>query len=304
MKGTVYRQCWCRDPETGKKLHSRCPDLKKKGHGAWYYRYDAPRAEGEKRRQPVAGPFPTRKAAEEDLAAAITRIGGGGMAADRTLKVARYLDDYLASKVNLKARSRASDEEAFRLYWKPALGHMRVVDVRKRHVEEVIREMLKINRPDGEKPSEMMRRMMLARADDERRELPDGEGRHKKSAKPLSPARVARMFAPFRAAMNTGRPAMFCGQPVRERRAPPRRESRSRSPGQQPREAAFREALERREREAAAAQPGKLTTVQQQELWAAPALRPSPVMVWLPAHARAIPRAVFPASGCMPCSAW
>ena len=243
MKGTVYRQCWCRDPETGKKLHSRCPDLKKKGHGAWYYRYDAPRAEGERRRQPVAGPFPTRKAAEEDLAAAITRIGGGGMAADRTLKVARYLDDYLASKVNLKARSRATDEEAFRLYWKPALGHMRVTDVRKRHVEEVIREMLKINRPGGERPSEMMRRMMLARADDERRDLPDGGERHKKSAKPLSPARVARMFAPFRAAMN-GKPSgpCSCSEPREARWAAPGRRGASRSRGRVPRKAAFREA--------------------------------------------------------------
>ena len=122
MKGTVYRQCWCRDQETGRKLHTRCPDLKKKGHGAWYYRYDAPVAEGEKRRQPVAGPFPTRKEAEEHLAAALARVGGGGAAADRTLKVGPYLDDYLASKINLKARSRATDAEAFRLYWKPASG--------------------------------------------------------------------------------------------------------------------------------------------------------------------------------------
>ena len=214
MKGTVYRECWCRDPVTKKKLHGKCPDIGKRGHASWYYRYEAPRAPGEKRRQPVGGPFPTKALAEEALAAEIAKAGGGGTGADRTLRVAQYLDAYLASKVNLKARSRETDEEALRLYWKPALGHMRVVDVRKRHVEEAIREMMKVNRPHGGgKPSEMMRRMMLARADDERRDLPDGGERHKKSAKPLSPARVARMFAPFRAAMNSARPAMFAVSP-------------------------------------------------------------------------------------------
>ena len=284
MKGTVYRQCWCRDPETGKKLHSKCPDLRKKGHGSWYYRYDAPVAEGERRRQPVAGPFPTRKEAEEHLAATLARIGGGGTAADRTLKVGPYLDDYLASKINLKARSRATDAEAFRLYWKPALGHMRMTDVRRRHVEEVIREMLRINRPDAGKPSEMMRRMMLVRADDERRELAEGEERRKKSAKPLSAARVARMFAPFRAAMNSARPAMFLVSPCEGVELPRGQEVKALG-WTAPREAAFRRALGQREREAAASRPDPLPAMQRQELWASPGLRPSPVMVWMPAHA-------------------
>ena len=42
MRGSEpYRQCWCRDPETGKPLRSRCPKLKNKKHGKWYARYDA-----------------------------------------------------------------------------------------------------------------------------------------------------------------------------------------------------------------------------------------------------------------------
>jgi hypothetical protein len=44
MRGSVFRQCWCRDPVTRKQLHDRCPELKKKDHGRWYFRYDAPRA--------------------------------------------------------------------------------------------------------------------------------------------------------------------------------------------------------------------------------------------------------------------
>ena len=74
----------------------------------------------------------------------LARIGGGGSAPDRSVRVAAYLDGYLAGKVNLKARTLATDREAFELYWKPALGHMRLVDVRARHVAEVIGEMMRI----------------------------------------------------------------------------------------------------------------------------------------------------------------
>jgi len=76
MKGTIYRACWCRDPQTGKPLHGRCPKLARKTHGKWYGRYDADGGDG-KRRQPVLGPFGTRRDAEEELASALARIGGG-----------------------------------------------------------------------------------------------------------------------------------------------------------------------------------------------------------------------------------
>jgi integrase len=288
VRGTVYRQCWCRDPETGRKLHGKCPDLKKKGHGSWYYRYEAPRAPGEKRRQPVAGPFDTKALAEDDLAAALARAGGGAAAADRALKVASWLESYQASKVNLKARTRETDAEAFRLYWVPALGHMRLAEVRKRHVEEVMREMMLINRPlpDGERQSEMLRRMTLARADDARRTLPEGESRHKKSVKPLSPARVARMFAPFRAAMNAAVPAVFTVSPCAGAELPRAAKVRPLA-WTAPREAAFRRQLAKREEEAEAVKGKRLTTVEREALWADPALRPCPVMVWTPEHAGA-----------------
>ena len=279
MRGTVYPQCWCRDQQTGRKLHSRCPDLKKKGHAKWYARYEAPRAAGERRRQPVIGPYPTKKQAEEELAAVLARIGGGGSAPDRTVRVAGYLDEYLAGKVNLKARTAATDREAYELYWKPALGHMRLVDVRKRHVDEVLREMGRINQPEAGPAGEVLRRMLAVRADDERRHLEPGEARRKKSARPLSPARIARMFAPFRAACNAAVPAVLAVSPCAGVELPRARKPRplAWTPG---REDAFRAALGKRTRAA----EGDLTTAQRQALWAARDLRPCPVMVWLPAH--------------------
>lgn len=262
MRGTVYRQCWCRGPD-GKKLHGSCPQLGKRGHGKWYARYEAPKAPGERRRQPVLGPYDTKVHAEEELADALARIGGGGAAPDRSVRLAAYLDGYLAGKRDLKARTRETDGEAFTLYWVPALGHMRVVDVRARHVDEVIAEMMRIGQTSGRR-SEMLRRMLAARK--------DGKGAL------LSPSRVARMYAPFRAAMRVAvKRRMIAVSPCDGVELP-------RVPKVRPlawtlaREEQFRAGL------AARSRGRRMTSVERQALWAAADLRPSPAMVWLPEH--------------------
>ena len=284
MRGSVYPRCFCRDPETRRPLGRKCPKLRSKGHAAgWFFRYDAPRVTGEKRRQPEVGPFPTQKAAEEELAATLTRLAGGAQVLDRTLTVGAYLDSYIKGKLNLKPRTLATNTEIIDLYWKPALGYLRLVDLRDHHVAEAVREMMKINRPlpDGERPSEMLRRMLDARADDERRHLAPGEKRRKKSAKPLSSARIARAFAVLRAAMNAAAPSKIMVNPCGGVELP--RVSQVKPLAWTPqREAAFRAALDKHMRDASAKRG--LTNVRKQEMWAAPDLRPCKVMVWLPTH--------------------
>ncbi|MFE2872164.1 tyrosine-type recombinase/integrase [Embleya sp. NPDC059259] len=50
MKGSTTRRCGCQDPKTGKKLGTKCPLLRKKGHGSWAVRQELPpTAEGERR---------------------------------------------------------------------------------------------------------------------------------------------------------------------------------------------------------------------------------------------------------------
>jgi hypothetical protein len=119
---------------------------------------------------------------------------------------------------------------------------------RKRNVDEVIRAMLLINRPlPGElapSEAEMLRRMLAARADDERRQLAPGERRHKKSPRPLSPARIARMFAPFRAAMNAAVPDPLAVSPCAKVELPAARKPRALA-WTPDREEAFRAALAR-----------------------------------------------------------
>lgn len=281
MRGSVYLRCFCRDPDTQRPLGRKCPKLRVKGHAAgWFYRYDAPRDPGGKRRQPEVGPFPTQREAQDALAAELTRIGGGGQAQDRSLLVRDYLAGYAAGKIDVKPRTQASIRENLSLYWIPALGHLRLVELRDYHIGEAVREMMKINvpLPESERPSEMMRRLMAARAEDERRELARGEKRRKKSTKPLSPARIARVFADLRAALNAAVPGKIGVNPCAGVILPRVRKVRP-LPWTAERETAFWAVLAKRE-----ALPAKpLTTVERQAVWADPALRPSPVMVWLPA---------------------
>jgi integrase len=294
MKGSVYQRCFCRDPQTRRPLGRKCPLLKKKGHAAgWFFRYDAPRAPDEKRRQPEVGPFPTKKAAEEDLAATLARIGGGAQVTDRGLKVGGYLDQWLTGrKLRLKPRTYESYDEAVRLYFKPGVGHLRLVDLRDHHLQDLVTAMMQINRPlpDEEKSSELLRRLIAARADDARRELPEGEQRHKKSTKPLSPARIEREFAVIRAALNdavdTGKifTTPFAGVEL------PRVDHEKPLPWTPQREAKFRAELDKRTRNAEAAAEAErrvFTTVERQALWASKDLRPVPAMVWMPVHAGA-----------------
>jgi integrase len=285
MRGSVYPRCFCRDPETGRPLGRKCPKLRAKGHASgWFFRYDAPRGPDGKRRRPEVGPFRTQKAGEEELAATLARLGGGAQVPDRSLTVAAYLDNWLAAKkLELKPRTYDSYAEAVALYFRPALGHLRLVDLRDFHLQELVQEMLKLNcqLPEGKRPAELLRRLTDARADDERRALPSGENRRKKSTRPLTPARIAREFAVIRAALNAAVPARLMVNPCDGVVLPKVRKVRPLAWTAQ-REAAFRTALDKRMRAAAAERD--LTTVQKQALWAAKDLRPCPVMVWMPTH--------------------
>jgi hypothetical protein len=89
------------------------------------------------------------------------------------------------------------------------------------------------------------------------------------------------MFAVLRAAMNAAVPGKLGVSPCDGVTLPRARKVRP-LPWTAEREAAFRATLAKRMTEAATGRP--LTTVQKQDLWDDPSLRPSPVMVWMPHH--------------------
>ena len=104
---------------------------------AWFFRYDAPRGPGGKRRQPEVGPFPTKQAAEEELAATLARLGGGAQVPDRSLLTWRLPGHVSQGRTQPQAADAAPPtRKIVDLYWKPALGHLRLVDLRDHHVAE------------------------------------------------------------------------------------------------------------------------------------------------------------------------
>jgi hypothetical protein len=212
MKGQTFRQCGCRNPETGRKYpRGKCPRLTSskradRDHGSWWARFDAPRGADRKRRRIWLGPYDTKPEADDAIAQELARLRAGGHVSDKQLKVGEYLTTWIEGKKrSLKPKTWNSYEEAVRLYFIPALGHLRMHDLRDHHISDLVTAMEQINRllPDGSKPSELLQRLLAVRADDERRELTPGETRHKKSTKPLSPARVKRIMAVLDSALNS-----------------------------------------------------------------------------------------------------
>jgi integrase len=188
--------------------------------------------------------------------------------------VGAYLDAWLAGRVDLKPGGLRSAREAVSLYWKPALGHVPLTDLRDHHIAAVITELGKINRVYAGPVTEMGRRLAAARA------VP-ASGR--KSTMPLGPARILRVTVVLRAALNAAVPSRIAVSPARGVSLP-------RMPRRRPlawtaeREEPWREDLAQRVREAEAASARPLTAAQREELWHSPAHRPAPVMVWLPEH--------------------
>jgi hypothetical protein len=120
-----FKACHCRDPETGKLLGKTCPDLTKRRHGAWYGRYEAPRGEDGKRRQPRIGPYATEKECKDELAKAAGQAGQISHV-DRKIKVGAYLAKRLAwreseaaSGDGLKPSTLEAEHEAISLYFRP-----------------------------------------------------------------------------------------------------------------------------------------------------------------------------------------
>ncbi|GGU90027.1 site-specific integrase [Actinomadura cremea] len=200
----MYKRCCCSDPETGKRYGAKCPQLKKTGHGSWWFRYDAPRTGNGKRRRPQIGPFSTKEEAEQQLVQVLAGLRPTAGALDHQLTVSQWLQLWLNGKIGLKGSTLNSYREAVGLYLEPGLGHLRLVDLRDHHVSELYAAMLKINRPlpPGEQRSDMLSRLIDARADSTRKLL-QGETRGKKQTKPLSPARIRRIHAVLNSAMNS-----------------------------------------------------------------------------------------------------
>ncbi|MFE0147952.1 hypothetical protein ACFWY5_12460 [Nonomuraea sp. NPDC059007] len=157
------KKCNCRD-ENGKKLGQKCPQLTRRAHGEWWVRYEAPAGPDGSRRRPWAGPYRTEGEAKTELIKLLADVDAG-IVPDGKLRFGQWVDDWLAGKKNLKPSTYQSYAEAVKLYGKPGLGHIYLTKLNETHLGALYEAMGQINNlPPGEEPSEMLKRLLAARA--------------------------------------------------------------------------------------------------------------------------------------------
>jgi integrase len=158
-------------------------------HGRWFVKYEAPARDG-KRQQRRIGPYDTEKAAKAALAEVIGQAGT--RADDKATRTADYLRAWLQWKAaDLKPSTLASYAEAADLYLIPALGHIRLGDLREQNARELHAAMRKISRAEDD--TEVLRRLLAARATWHGKRI---------STRPLTDARIRRIHAVLRTALN------------------------------------------------------------------------------------------------------
>jgi hypothetical protein len=143
MSGSVLSYCGCRNPETGSKYRTgKCQRWTQRGHHKWYYVIDQgkvydPATGRWKRDQPKKMGFKTKQEAERALEALVPAIreGTAPRLADRQLTVAVFLDRWLQAGADARGKpwrpsTRTNYGRDVRLYLKPGLGHLKLVDLR------------------------------------------------------------------------------------------------------------------------------------------------------------------------------
>ena len=96
---------------------------------------------------------------------ALGQVRDRKFAADRRTTVGEYLHTWLEDqRPSLKPRTWDSYKEAIRLYFAPGIGHIRLADLHDQPIRDVYNAMRTINRSGAGDDSEMLRRLLAARA--------------------------------------------------------------------------------------------------------------------------------------------
>ncbi|MEU8076073.1 tyrosine-type recombinase/integrase [Catellatospora citrea] len=174
-QGTISKRCGCRDQRTAKPLGAGCPQLRGDDgawteHGSWRYQRSLPTLPGGPRKQLRRGGFATAEAAEADrdhvtqllavagdnriaaaeVATAILEAKAGplpdldtvrrramaGTPLDGGATMAQYLPEWLG-RCGVDANTLRGYRSHVDLYLIPYLGHIKVGELKLRHVREM-----------------------------------------------------------------------------------------------------------------------------------------------------------------------
>jgi len=178
----LFKRCGCRDPRTGRRLGSQCPQLALCGHGSWYFRLELPPGKNGKRRQLRRGGFASRKAAgaaRNFLSNPTTLDGTSGSA----VTVAQWLRLWLESRENLSPSTMRSYAMHVRRHLVPHLGRERVAELTPARLQAMFTSLIRT---------------------------------HAAAGRPLSVATLQRIQATLRAALNAAvRRGLLASNPAR-----------------------------------------------------------------------------------------
>jgi len=133
-RGSVFKRCPHGTSGTPGKPACR------QAHGAWWWRTEASRdpVTG-KRRQPAQGGYRTRDEANEGLANFLARSANGTVSEDGGRTVGQFFDEWLTEcEQRLEPKTVAGYRSAVETHVRPHLGHLRMRDLRRRHVETML----------------------------------------------------------------------------------------------------------------------------------------------------------------------
>jgi integrase len=125
-KGSIYKRCGCRNPQTKKRLEKHCPRLQERGHGTWYYRCPVTDMYG-RPDEAREGSFPSKAAATR---ARDTRMAGSGPKhAAQTWTVERWLIYWLTTVSGVKQSTAYGYAQHVAGILVPMIGKVRLADL-------------------------------------------------------------------------------------------------------------------------------------------------------------------------------
>ncbi len=135
MRGSVFKRCQCRDDDGGRVKNCRL------AHGSWAYAIDTgPDAATGKRKQKVRSGFKTRQDAEHARAKELAAVLAGTWTDDQGVTVGEWLQRWLEelTERGLSPKTLANYRGHVRDVWQPAIGRLRLRELRRCHIERVL----------------------------------------------------------------------------------------------------------------------------------------------------------------------
>jgi integrase len=139
-RGSVYSWCGCRDPVSGGRLGSRCPQRGRPGHGSWYLSLELPAGLDGHRRRIRRGGYPTRKAAEKALAR---------LRMPEDPEAVLTTGEWLEQRTGPRESTIRGYAAHVRLYLRPCLGRILLADVSAQHAEAMFTAIARQHEAEG-----------------------------------------------------------------------------------------------------------------------------------------------------------